>query len=103
MVKRILSVVGWIGTGLVGVAVAVAVLPALNQYSQYSRTLALAGLVCVLAYTAGQWQEIAQMFSKRQARYGTLAASSTLIVLGVLAAINYISTRQNKRWDFTAN
>jgi ABC-type uncharacterized transport system involved in gliding motility auxiliary subunit len=57
----------------------------------------------VLAYTLGQWREIAGIFSRRQARYGTLAASSVLIVLGILVAINYIGARQNKRWDLTAN
>jgi ABC-type uncharacterized transport system involved in gliding motility auxiliary subunit len=43
------------------------------------------------------------MFSKREARYGSLAAASILIVLGILVAINYIGKRQNKRWDLTAS
>ena len=41
------------------------------------------------------------MFRRRQARYGTLAATSVLVVLGILVAINYIGKRQNKRWDLT--
>ena len=44
----------------------------------------------------------ATVFSRRQARYGTLAATSVLVVLGILVAINYIGARQNKRWDLTA-
>jgi ABC-type uncharacterized transport system involved in gliding motility auxiliary subunit len=101
MVKRILSIVGWIGTGLVFVAAAIRFgFPAKDQYAFY---LALAGLVCVLAYTLGQWREIAQVFSRRQARYGTLSATSILVVLGILVAINYIGAKQNKRWDLTAN
>ena len=43
------------------------------------------------------------MFSRRQARYGTLAGVSILVVLGILVAINYIGAQQNKRWDLTAN
>ena len=43
------------------------------------------------------------MFAGRQARYGTLAATSVLAVLGILVAINYIGSRQNKRWDLTVN
>ena len=39
----------------------------------------------------------------RQARYGTLAGVSVLVVLGILVAVNYIGARQNKRWDLTAN
>src|SRR5262249_16423534 len=69
----------------------------------YSRPLALAGLVLVLLYTASQWREIAGSFSRRQARYGTLTAVSLLIMFGVLAAVNYIGSRQNKRWELTAN
>src|SRR6266498_5956936 len=101
MVNRILSVVGWIGTAMVFVAVAIRFgLPAKEQYAYY---LAWAGLICVLAYTLGQRREIAKVFARRQARYGTLAATSVLVVLGILIAINYIGARQNKRWDLTAN
>ncbi len=28
---------------------------------------------------------------------------SILVFLGILVAVNYLGTRQNKRWDFTAN
>src|SRR3954466_14682561 len=101
MMNRILSLVGWLGTAMGFVAVAIRFgLPAKEQYAYY---LAWAGLVCVLAYTLGQWREIAKVFAKRQARYGTLAATSVLVVLGILVAINYIGSRQNKRWDLTAN
>src|SRR2546421_8787821 len=101
MVNRILSLVGWVGTAMVFVAVAIRFgMPAKEQYAYY---LAWAGLICVLAYTLGQWREIARVFTRRQARYGTLAATSVLVVLGILIAINYIGARQNKRWDLTAN
>ena len=30
-------------------------------------------------------------------------ASASLVVLGILVAVNYLSTRRNKRWDLTAN
>src|SRR6266851_3968844 len=101
MVNRILSLGGWLGTALVFVAVAIRFgYPAKEQYAFY---LAWAGLVCVLAYTLGQWREIAKVFSRRQTRYGTLAATSVLIVLGILIAINYIGARQNKRWDLTVS
>jgi len=101
MVKRILSIVGWIGTALVFVAVAIRFgFPAKDQYGSY---LAWAGLVCVLAYTLGQWREISAVFGGRQARYGTLAGVSLLVVLGILIAVNYIGARENKRWDLTSN
>src|SRR5580765_7419256 len=102
MINRILSLVGYLGMALVAVAFALMFVPALNNYSQYSRPLALGGLVCVLAYAAGEWRQVAVVFSRRQARYGTLAATSVLVVLAILVAINYIGARQNKRWDLTA-
>ena len=95
MMNRILSLVGYLGTALVFVALAIRFgYPAKEQWAYY---LAWAGLVCVLLYTLSQWREIASVFSRRQARYGTLAATSVLVVLGILVAINYIGSRQNKR------
>jgi ABC-type uncharacterized transport system involved in gliding motility auxiliary subunit len=101
MVNRILSFVGWLAMLLVMAALGIRFgRPAWEQYAYY---LAWAGLVCALAYTLGQWREIAKVFSRRQARYGTLAGVSILVVLGILVAINYIGARQNKRWDLTSN
>ena len=93
--------IGWLGTALVFVAFAIRFgYPAKEQWAYY---LAWAGLVCVLAYTLAQWREIGKIFSRRQTRYGTLAATSVLVVLGILVAINFIGARQNKRWDLTTN
>ncbi len=103
MVNRVLNIVGWIGMALVLAAVAVSRVPALNQYGDYARPLALAGLVLVLAYTASQWREFAKMFAGRQARYGALTSVSVVVLLAILVAVNYIGKKQNKRWDLTAN
>jgi ABC-type uncharacterized transport system involved in gliding motility auxiliary subunit len=101
MMNRILSLVGWIGTAMVFVAVAIRFgYPVKEQWAYY---LAWGGLVCVLVYTLGQWREIAKVFSRRQTRYGTLLAVSILVVLGILIAINYIGKIQNRRWDLTAS
>ena len=99
MLKRILGLLGWLGVALVFAAVAIRFL--LPQYQQYYNGLAIAGLVCTLLYILSQWREIGQTFSGRQARFGTLAAASVLVVLGILIAVNYLSTKYNKRWDLT--
>jgi len=100
MVNRILSLIGYLGMAMVGVSLAIRLgYPAKEQWAYY---LAWGGLVCVLVYTLSQWREIGKVFTRRQARYGTLAATSVLVVLGILVAINYIGARQNKRWDLTA-
>jgi len=101
MLNRIVSVIGWIGFAAVLAAVGIRFgYPAKDQYATY---FAYAGLVCLLIYILGQWRDIAKMFTRRQARYGTLAGVSVLVVLAILVAINYIGAKQNKRWDLTAN
>jgi len=101
MVKRILGLLGWLGVALVFAAVAIRFLK--PEYQQYYNGLAIAGLVCTLLYMLSQWREIGQSFSGRQARFGSLAAASVLVVIGIIGAINYISTKYNKRWDLTAS
>lgn len=101
MLKRILSILSYAGMALVFGALAVRILkPDWDQYAVYA---SWTGLVLVLIYTVGQWREIAAYFQRRSARYGALASASVLIVLGILVAVNYLSTRENKRWDLTAN
>lgn len=100
MLKRILGLLGWLGVALVFAAVAIRFLK--PEWQQYYNGLAIAGLVCTLLYMLSQWREIVQAFAGRQARFGTLAAASILVVFGILIAINYLSTRHNKRWDLTA-
>ena len=101
MMNRILGFVGWLGAALVFIGAAIRFLyPAKEQYVPY---LVWTGLALVVVYMAGQWREFAHVFRRRQARYGTLATVSVLVVLGILIAVNYIGARENKRWDLTAN
>src|SRR5688572_19048015 len=65
--------------------------------------LAIGGLVATLLYLLSQWRDIARSFSQRNVQYGSLAIGSIVLVLAIIAAVNWISTRQNKRWDLTAN
>jgi ABC-type uncharacterized transport system involved in gliding motility auxiliary subunit len=41
--------------------------------------------------------------SSRQAKYGTYAVVYTLVIIAVLAAINFLANRYTKSWDATAN
>ena len=100
MVKRILGLLGWLGVVFVFSALAIS---QLRPEWTWFRGLAIAGLVCTLLYVLSQWREIGRELSGRQARFGSLAAASVLVVLGILAGINYLAGRHNKRWDLTAN
>lgn len=98
---RLLGAIGWLGTGLVFAAVLVRFIR--PEWLQYAQWAAWAGLACVLVYMAGHWRDVTGAYSGRAARYGTLSAISVLVVIGILVAVNYLATRQNKRWDLTAN
>jgi ABC-type uncharacterized transport system involved in gliding motility auxiliary subunit len=101
MLQRILGIVGWVGTALVFAAVAIRFIrPEWDQYAVY---LAWGGLAAVILYTLGQWRDIVDFFRRRQARYGALATISVLVALAIAVAVNYLGSRQNKRWDLTAN
>ena len=100
MLKKTLDVLGWLGVALVLAAVLVRAFR--PELLEVWRGLAIAGLVVVLMYIAGQWREVAQAFGRRQTRYGALSIASILIVTGILAGINYVASRQSKRWDLTA-
>ena len=100
MLNRLFGVLGWLGSIFVFAAVGLwLVRPELEPLR---RTLAFAGLACILAYGAGHWRQAARSFDRRQTRYGTLAGVGLLLGLVVLVAVNYLLARQNKRWDLTA-
>lgn len=97
--KQLLAILGWVGVALVAGAVIVRF--TMPEQMVWSQRLAIAGLVTTLLYTLGQWREIGRSFQGRNVRYGSLTAGSVLLVLGILVAVNWLSNRQNKRWDLT--
>ena len=100
MLNRILDFLGWIGSILVFAAVlAWLVSPELESLR---RTLALAGLACIVLYGAGHWRQVRRSFGRRQTRYGALAGTSILLVAAIVVGLNYVLARQNLRWDLTA-
>jgi len=100
MVKRVLGLLGWLGVVLVLSAFVIWLTR--PEWDEWRFRLAMAGLACTLLYILSQWREIQRSFSGRQARLGSLAAGSVVVVLAILFAINYLSSRHNKRWDLTA-
>lgn len=101
MLNRILGFLGWTGALLVFASV-LAWLFGPDVPDALRRTLALAGLVCILLYGAGHWRQVQRSFGRRQTRYGALAGTSILLVLAIVVALNYVLARQNQRWDLTA-
>jgi ABC-type uncharacterized transport system involved in gliding motility auxiliary subunit len=101
MINRVLSLLSWIGIALLLAAVAIRTTkPEWDQYAMYAFWV---GVALVVLYTISQWREFVTYFRGRNARYGALAGVSVLIGVGILVAVNYLASRQNKRWDLTAN
>ena len=101
--NKVVNLLGWLGTLAVGVSLFLRFQWMKAEWTPYSWHAAIAGLVLILLYIAAQWRDIGKSFERRQTRLGTIAAGSVLVVLGILVAVNYLSTRRNHRWDLTAN
>ena len=97
--KRLMGFLGWFGVALVAAAVVIRFTQ--PEWIEWSQRLAIAGLVVTLIYTLGQWRDIARSFGGRNVKYGSIAAGSVVVFLGILVGINWIASRQNKRWDVT--
>ncbi len=101
MTNKFFSIVGWIGTVLVVLAVGLRYLK--PEFDLWAVRFAWGGLVCVILYALSQWRELFGAFQQRNTRYGTLAGISVIVVLFLLVGINYLAARENKRWDLTVN
>jgi ABC-type uncharacterized transport system involved in gliding motility auxiliary subunit len=99
--KRILGLLGWLGVVLVLAAVAIRF--AKPELVEWYQGLAIAGLVTTLLYTLSQWRDISRSMGSRGTKYGSIALGSVLLFLGLLIGINYIGSRQTKRWDLTGS
>jgi ABC-type uncharacterized transport system involved in gliding motility auxiliary subunit len=102
-VKRILGLLGWLGVVLVLAAVVLRFQGYKAEWQHWSQPLALAGLVVTAIFALSQWRDIGRSFQGRNVRYGSIAAGSVVVFLAILVAINWISNREHKRWDLTAN
>ena len=61
---------------------------------EYAIYASWAGLALVLLYTLDSGARSSRSSSGRNARYGTLAASASVVGLGILVAVNYLSDRR---------
>ena len=97
--KRLLGLLGWLGVAIVVAAVVLRF--TMPERPEWYQRLALTGLVVTLLYALSQWRDIARSFQGRNVKYGSVAVGSVLLVLGIMVGLNWIASRQNKRWDLT--
>jgi hypothetical protein len=102
--QRALNWLAWLGVAIVFIAAPVRILgwmdvmPVSARLDQYAMYASWVGLALVVAYALqSAWT------GGRNSRYGMLALVSVGVGLAILVAVNYVASRQNKRWDFTAN
>ena len=101
MFGRIANILGWAGVALVLAGVATWLTrPAMIGLRQ---GFAIAGLICIVIYAASQWREMTASFGKRSTRYGALAFVSLVVVVGLLAGLNYLASKYNRRWDLSSS
>lgn len=63
----------------------------------------IGGLALVLLHVLLRWNELFALVGRRQLRYGGNAFLYTLLLLGILSGLNWIASRNSKRWDLTKN
>src|SRR5687768_10095250 len=100
MLNTILGVIGWVGTMLVFLGVAIRLFR--PEWDQYAYWAAVGGLACVIIYSLSQWREILRSFQKRETKLGAMTSVSVIAVLAILIGANYLVGRRDKRWDLTA-
>jgi ABC-type uncharacterized transport system involved in gliding motility auxiliary subunit len=61
----------------------------------------LFGLFAVIAYVSAGLENLRGMLTQRSTKYGANALLASLIFVGVLGLLNYISTRHHHRFDLT--
>jgi len=102
--KKLLGLLGWLGVVLVVAAVGLrfAARPEWTWAPQWSQYLAMAGLVVTALYGLSQWRDIGRSFEGRNVRYGSIAFGSVVVFLAILTGVNWIASREHKRWDLTS-
>jgi ABC-type uncharacterized transport system involved in gliding motility auxiliary subunit len=102
--QRALNWLAWLGVAIVFIAAPVRILgwmeviPVSARLDQYAMYASWVGLALVVAYALqSAWT------GGRNSRYGCSPLVSVGLGLAILVAVNYVASRQNKRWDFTAN
>lgn len=99
--KRLIDVLAPLGVllvfGALGYEAAGRTLPGQQRY------YLIGGAALILLHLLLRWEALFGYVGRRQLRYGGNAFLFTLLVLGILGGVNWIASRNSKRWDLTKN
>lgn len=62
---------------------------------------AAGGLLALIAYLSSGLENLRAFLGERSTKYGTSTLLASLFFLGILVALNYVSTRHSRRFDLT--
>lgn len=72
-----------------------------GDFNIYVQAILGLGIILLLIYAAGRPQELLQALTGRRARYGSNVLVMSLAFIGILALVNFLGTRYERRLDWT--
>jgi len=92
--------------GVVGLALALAGLVGFSLAPDALWVVTLAeglGLVCLVAFLVLHFERLKTFSARRSTRMGASSLLVFLLVVGILAIVNFLASRHSLRWDFSEN
>jgi ABC-type uncharacterized transport system involved in gliding motility auxiliary subunit len=98
--KHVASYSGALGLGLLAAGLVLRV--AQPERDRYWTACLVVGLSLVAVWVARNSSSLMALFGRRSTKRGLNALFVSLVVAGIVIAINYIASRHTKQWDLTA-
>ncbi len=89
--------------GLIFVLVPLAVYAVRRQFTIPGQIILVVGFLALGLYAGLEYQRIIQALTGRQMRYGSNVVLMTVLFIGIVGVIDFMSLRYTKRIDLTAN
>jgi gliding motility-associatede transport system auxiliary component len=89
--------------GLIGVSVPLIVYLIRHQFNIFGQVIFVIGFICLGLYVGLEWPRILNTLGGRQVRYGGNSLLMSLLFIGIVAFVVFLSQRYFKRIDLTAD
>ncbi len=73
-----------------------------NLWEKWNLSLAIVGGVCIIVGIAANYRQILESLGKRSTKYASNYIISLILVIAMVASLNYIGQRHPKRFDMTS-
>lgn len=92
-----------LAVGLIGIFVPLIVYVVRHQFNVFGQVIFALGFISLGLYIGLEWPRIVRALGGRQMRYGSNAVLMSLLFIGIIALLSFMSQRYFKRIDLTAN